>query len=117
MAQQKAQQAAQDPIVQMQQQELQIKQQEAQTKQQKVALDASEKMDRLQLEKDRIASQERIAGMQVGARIATDEANLTAKQQEAKLRMGIDLAREVSKEDQTMQQMQQNQQQPRKEDE
>ena len=120
-AQQKAQQAAQDPIVQMQQQELQIKQQEAQTKQQKVALDASEKMDRLQLEKDRIASQERIAGMQVGARIATDQANLSAKEQEAKLRMGIDLAREVSQEDRAQQQLQQNQPQPqpqlRKEDE
>jgi hypothetical protein len=124
MAQQKAQQAAQDPIVQMQQQELQIKQQEAQTKQQKVALDASEKMDRLQLEKDRIASQERIAGMQVGARIATDQANLSAKEQEAKLRMGIELAREVSQEDRAKQQLQmqqqqqqQNQPQLRKEDE
>ena len=122
MAQQKAQQAAQDPIVQMQQQELQIKQQEAQTKQQKVALDASEKMDRLQLEKDRIASQERIAGMQVGARIATDQANLSAKEQEAKLRMGIELAREVSQEDRAQQQLQQQQQQQnqpqlRKEDE
>ena len=117
VAQQKAQQAAQDPIVQMQQQELQIKQQEAQTKQQKVALDASEKMDRLALEKERIAAQERIAGLQVGAKIATDDANLTAKQQEAKLRMGIDLAREISNENQAMQQMQQNQQQPRKEDE
>jgi hypothetical protein len=124
MAQQKAQQAAQDPIVQMQQQELQIKQQEAQTKQQKVALDASEKMDRLELEKERIASQERIAGMQVGARIATDKANLSAKEQEAKLRMGIDMAREVSQEDRAQQQLQlqqqqqqQNQPQLRKEDE
>ena len=111
VAQQKAQQAAQDPIVQMQQQELQIKQQEAQTKQQKIALDASEKMDRLQLEKDRIASQERIAGMQVGARIATDQANLSAKEQEAKLRMGIELAREVSQEDRAKQQLQMQQQQ------
>mgnify|MGYP002638890125 FL=1 len=113
MAQQKAQQAAQDPIVQMQQQELQIKTQEAQTKQQKVALDASEKMDRLELEKERIASQERIAGMQVGARIATDKANLSAKEQEAKLRMGIDMAREASQEDRAQQQLQLQQQQQR----
>jgi len=117
VAQQKAQQAAQDPIVQMQQQELQIKQQEAQTKQQKVALDAAEKMDRLELEKERIAAQERIAGMQTGAKIAMDKSNLSAKQQEAGLRMGIELAREAAQEDQAMQQMQQNQQQPRKEDE
>ena len=113
MAQQKAQETAQDPIVQMQQQELQIKTQEAQTKQQKVALDASEKMDRLELEKERIASQERIAGMQVGARIATDKANLSAKEQEVKLRMGIDMAREASQEDRAQQQLQLQQQQQR----
>jgi len=113
-AQQQAQQAAQDPIVQMQQQELQIKQQEAQTKQQKVVLDAAEKTDRLEIEKERIAAQERIAGLQVGAKIATDEANLTARQQEEKIRMGIDIAREISQEDRAMRQ---NQQQPRKEDE
>lgn len=46
-----------------------------------------------------------------------DKSNLSAKQQEAGLRMGIDLAREAAQEDQAMQQMQQNQQQPRKEDE
>ena len=123
-AQQQAQQTAQDPIVQMQQQELQIKQQEAQTKQQKVALDASEKMDRLELEKERISSQERIAGMQVGAKIATEQANLSSKEQEAKLRMGIDIARELSQEDRAQQQLRiqqqqlrQNQPQIRKEDE
>ena len=116
-AQQQAQQAAQDPIVQMQQQELQIKQQEVQTKQQKVALDAAEKVDRLDLEKERIASQERIAGMQTGAKIAMDKSNLSAKQQEAGLRMGVELAREAAQEDKAMQQTQQNQQQPRKEDE
>ena len=121
VAQQKAQQAAQDPIVQMQQQELQIKQQEAQTKQQKVALDAAEKVDRLDLEKERIASQERIAGMNTGAKIAMDKSNLSAKQQEAGLRMGVELAREAAQEDRAQQQLQQNQPQPqpqlRKEDE
>ena len=74
-------------------------------------------MDRLEIEKERIASQERIAGMQTGAKIATDEANLSSKQQEAGMRLGIDLARETAQEDQAMRQMQQNQQQPRKEDE
>ena len=113
VAQEQAQQAAQDPIVQMQQQELQIKQQEAQTKQQKVALDAAEKMDRLELEKERIAAQERIAGLQVGAKIATDKANLSAKQQEAGLRIGVDVAREISQEARA----EQNLQQPRKENE
>jgi len=112
-AQEQAQQAAQDPIVQMQQQELQIKQQEVQAKQQKIALDAAAKVDQLELEKERIAAQERIAGLQVGAKIATDKANLSAKQQEAGLRIGVDIAREIAKEDKALQ----NFQQPRKETE
>jgi len=94
--QEQAQQAMQDPIVQMQMQELQIKQQEAQIKQQKVAMDAAAKMDQLELEKERIAAQERIAGLQVGAKIATDKANLSAKQQEAGLRIGVDVARQAA---------------------
>ena len=113
VAQEQAQQTAQDPIVQMQQQELQIKQQEAQTKQAKVAMDAAAKADQLELEKERIAAQERIAGLQVGAKIATDKANLSAKQQEAGLRIGVDIAREMSQENRALQ----NQQQPRKENE
>ena len=96
VAQEQAQQAAQDPIVQMQQQEVQIKQLEAQTKQQKLALDSAAKMDQLELERERIAAQERIAGMQVGAKIATDKANLSSKEQIEGVRMGIELAKEAS---------------------
>lgn len=114
-AQQQAQQTAQDPIVQMQQQELQIKQQETEIKKQKLALDSAAKMDQLEIEKERIAAQERIAGLQVGAKIATDKANLSAKQQEAGLRIGVDVARSAAQMDQ--QERQQNQQQPRKENE
>jgi hypothetical protein len=93
-AQQKAQQMQQDPLVQMQQQELQLKAQEVDIKQKKLLTDASEKADRLSIERERLAVQERIAGMNVGAKIATDKANLSAKQQEAKLRIGVDIARE-----------------------
>ena len=99
VAQEQAQQAMQDPIVQMQMQELQIKQQEAQTKQQKLALDSAAKMDQLEIERERIAAQERIAGLQVGAKIATDKANLSAKQQEAGLRIGVDVARQAAEMD------------------
>jgi hypothetical protein len=94
MAQQKAQQAAQDPIVQMQQQELQIKQQEAQIKAQKLIMDATAKADQIELERERIASQKEIAGLQVGAKIATDKANLSAREQEAGLRIGVEIARD-----------------------
>jgi hypothetical protein len=94
--QQQAQQMAQDPIVQMQQAELQIKAKETEIKEKKLITDAAAKADQLAIERERIAAQERIAGMQTGAKIATDKANLSAKQQEAGMRMGIDIAREMS---------------------
>jgi hypothetical protein len=119
-AQQKAQQMQQDPLVQMQQQELQIKQAEVQikaqelqfkqqeaqakaqqtqvTQQHKLLIDGAIAKDKLEIERERIAAQERIAGMNVGAKVATDRANLSAKQQEAGLRMGVDIARELSQE-------------------
>jgi hypothetical protein len=95
-AQQQAQQMAQDPVVQMQQAELQIKAKEAEIKERKLMADAAAKADQLEIERERIAAQERIAGMQTGAKIATDRANLSAKEQEAGMRMGIDIAREMS---------------------
>jgi hypothetical protein len=87
------QQMQQDPIVQMQMQELKIKQGELDIKRQKMQIDAAEKNDRLELEQQRIKAQAEIAGMQVGAKMATDKANLSAQQQEAGLRMGIEVAR------------------------
>ena len=99
--QQQNQQAAQDPIVQMQMQELQIKQGELQLKQQKLQIEAAEKTDRMDIERERIAAQKEIAGLQVGAKIATDKANLSAKQQEAGLRIGVEIARETTQRAQT----------------
>jgi hypothetical protein len=57
-AQKQAQQQAQDPIVQMQQQELQIKQQDAQTKSQKVQGDLVIKQQELQLKAQELASRQ-----------------------------------------------------------
>jgi hypothetical protein len=100
--QQKNQQMAQDPIVQMQQQELQIKQGELQIKQgeleikkQRLQVDAAEKNDRLELEMARIESQEEIAGLNVGAKLATSRSQLEAKQEAEGLRMGIEVSREA----------------------
>ena len=95
MQAQQAQQMMQDPIVQMQQAELQLKAQELQLKQQKLAIDAAEKQDRIELEQQRIVAQKEIAGLQVGAKIATDKNNLEAKQEEAGLRLGVEIARET----------------------
>jgi hypothetical protein len=92
-AAQAAQQQAQDPLIQMQQQELQIKQQELQLKQQKLQIDAAAKVDQLDIERERIASQKEIAGMQVGAKVAKDKAQLASKDQLEGLKIGAEIAR------------------------
>jgi hypothetical protein len=92
-AQQQAQQAAQDPIVQMQQQELQLKAQEVELKKQKLLIDAAEKQDRIRIEEERITAQKEIAGMQVGAKVGKDKADLEAKQQMEGMRLGAEVAR------------------------
>lgn len=93
--QQQAQETAQDPIVQMQMQELEIKKGELELKKQKMQIDAAEKNDRLELEQMRIESQEEIAGLNVGAKLATSKSQMEAKQEEAGLRMGIEISREA----------------------
>ena len=92
-SQEQAQQQQQDPVVQMQQQELQIKVQELQLREKKMVVDASEAADKLELERERIASQERIAGAQIGARIQTDREKLRAKEQIDGARIGVDVAK------------------------
>jgi len=64
-AQQQAQQVAQDPLIQMQQQELQIKQQEVQLKAQKNQADAQLAEQKLQLERDRIGVDAHIRAAQL----------------------------------------------------
>jgi hypothetical protein len=98
--QQQAQQMAQDPIVQMQQKELELKEREVKIKEQQALVNAAEKNDRIELEEQRIAAQLEIAGLQVGAKLATDQATLSAKEQEAGLRMGIEIAREAAQQSQ-----------------
>ena len=98
--QQQAQQQAQDPILQMQMQELEIKKGELELKKQKLQIDAAEKNDRLELERERIGSQEEIAGLQVGAKLAANKANVDSKEQSEGLRVGIDVAREAFNRDQ-----------------
>ena len=99
-AQQQAQQMAQDPIVQMQMQELQIKQGELELKRQKMQIDAAEKNDRLELEMARIESQEEIAGLQVGAKLATSKSEMEAKQEAEGFRLGIEMSREALRSEQ-----------------
>jgi hypothetical protein len=89
---QKAQQAQQDPLVQMQQQELQLKAQDLELKAKKIQIDAAAKADQLEIEKARIEAQKEIAGMQVGAKSAKDRAEMEAKYELEGLKVGAQLA-------------------------
>ena len=91
-AQQNAQ-AQQDPLVQMQQEELQIKKGELELKKQKMVMDMAAKVDQLKIEESRIESQKEIAGMQVGAKAAKDKTELEAKMELEGLKLGVEIAR------------------------
>jgi hypothetical protein len=114
-AQQQAQQTAQDPIVQMQQQELQLKMQELELKQQKLQVDAASQADKIEIERERIEAQKEIAGMQVGAKVAKDKAELEARQEEAGIRIGIDVAKSKDQLDIQRRSAMQNKVSPKKE--
>jgi hypothetical protein len=92
IAAQQAQQAAQDPVIQMQVKQQQLDEQDLLRKKQKDVLDAAAKADQVKVEKERIASQERIAGMQIGAKTAIDREELQFKQQVEGLKIGKELA-------------------------
>ena len=92
-AQQQAQEAAQDPVLQMQMKELEIKEKETAIKEQKVQIDAATSEQKLQVERERIAAQKEIAGLQVGAKAVKDKADLDARMQLEGTRLGIDVVK------------------------
>jgi hypothetical protein len=81
IAAQQAQQAAQDPVVQMQMKEQQLEEQDLQRKAAKDQADAAAKAEQLQVERERIASQERIAAEQLAVKLAKDQDELRIKEQ------------------------------------
>jgi hypothetical protein len=91
--QQKAQQMQQDPLIQLQQQELQLKGQEVEIKKTQQKIDAASKADQLAIERERIASQERIAGLNAGIKVEDSKRKLSAQQQSEGLRIGVDVAK------------------------
>jgi hypothetical protein len=92
-AQQQAQQQAQDPIIQMQQQELQIKAQDLARKAEKDKSDAMLKQQQIETERMRIASHEEIEGTKIGVNIAKDKETQAANTEMRGAEMGIDLAK------------------------
>jgi hypothetical protein len=112
---QAAQQAQQDPQTQIDMQKLQLEGRKVAVSEKKLEVDAAAKEDQLQIERERIASQERIAGVQVGSKVAHDKATLAAKQQAEGLRIGTDVARNIAQMKNQANQSAQQAQQPKKE--
>jgi len=92
VAQQQAQQNAQDPILQLQMQELQLKQKEVDIKERKLMADAAAKADELEIQKQKIESTEKIAGMQATLKDLQTKQALQAKQEETGTKLGLDMA-------------------------
>ena len=90
--QQQAQQASQDPLVQMQQKELELKAQDVQIKAQKTQADIENDRARLELDKMRIESTERIAGVQVGAKTSMDHKKIDSAERMEGVRIGAQSA-------------------------
>ena len=101
VAQQQAQQQAQDPLIQMQQQELAIKQQEVEIKAQKTMADIELEKARLILDKEKIDSQERIEGAKLGAKAMLDKEQLDANQHARGVELGLDLLKTQNSQDHT----------------
>ena len=95
MAAQQAQQAAQDPLVQIQQQELALKAQEVQIKQKKLMADAAAKADQLKIEEERIQSQERIAGMNAAIKVQKDKVELQDRREIEGAKLATDLMKSM----------------------
>jgi hypothetical protein len=91
-AQQQAQQNAQDPILQMQMQELQLKGKEVEIKERKLIADATAKADELKLKEAEIESREKIAGLNAQVKVEQDDKNRAAKEKEFTVSTGVDMA-------------------------
>jgi hypothetical protein len=101
MAAQQAQQAAQDPLVQIQQQELALKAKEVEIKEKKLMADAAAKADQLSIEQERITSQERIAGMNASIKIQKDTVELKDRREIEGAKLANDLMKSMQQKKET----------------
>jgi hypothetical protein len=93
-AQQQAQQAAQDPLVQMQQKQMELKEREVGIKEQKLQLDATAQSEKAEIERERIAAQQMIAGLQVAAKTSHSQQELQSKMEAEGVRLGMQAAKD-----------------------
>ena len=95
-AQQQAQQQMQDPLIQMQMQELQIKQAEQQRKAQKDQLDAQLKAQQLQVEQQRIAEQAKVEREKMNLDKLKTASEMRDDREKEMMRMGMDVMKQLS---------------------
>jgi hypothetical protein len=92
-AQMQAQQQAQDPVVQMQMQELQLKAQELELKKQKMVADVAAAADKQELEEQKVSGHLELESLKVGAQIKESQAKIQFEQERAGVQMGADIAK------------------------
>lgn len=101
MAQQQAMQQQQDPLTQIQQRELAIKEQELQHKMRmdeaKMQIETMAKVGNLELQTERLKSENKRAGAEIGARIATEIDKEQRKDKREGVRLGLEIAKELTK--------------------
>ena len=101
VAQQQAEEAAQDPLTQIQQRELAIKEEELKHKiemdRASLDLDATTKIGNLDLQAERIKSENKRAGASIGARIATELDREQRKDKREGAKLGLEIAKELDK--------------------
>jgi hypothetical protein len=91
-AQQVAQQQAQDPIIQMQQQELQIKGQDVERKAAKDQADIALENRRLDIEEQRLQINSELEASKIGAKMAYEQDKLDLESEMKATKIGIDMA-------------------------
>jgi hypothetical protein len=89
--QQKNQQMAQDPLIQLQQQELQIKAQEQQRKAAKDQADVMLKQAQLQIERERINAQQETEGVKIAMKAQADKQQRDHVHEQAGFSTGMDM--------------------------
>jgi hypothetical protein len=105
-ATQAAQEAAQDPLTQIQRAELEIKQREVSLKEaqakhdalmdlEKLKLDAEIRMANVEVQADRIKSEDRRAGANIGAKLATDIRKESSAEKQKGAEMGLKAAEAI----------------------
>ena len=88
-----AQQNQQDPVIQLQLQELELKKQELQLKDKKIAIDAAAKADELHLKKEQMEGTMQLKGVELGLKTRAEQARATAENEKEGIRIGADIAK------------------------